>query len=356
LKNIIILCQSYRQLINTLSVIEKEKNESNVIVYVLNHKNLYKALCDISKTIYKNKIKIKFIARYQSKTSSLSFKLFEIVKEKAFLTNQFNEYFKNTKNSIIYFSSRHFSDYGFFIINRLAKNNKIIYIPSPDADLLPLKKKVLLKPKQLFKLLSLKLTFGYNIKAGEYISHFFPFIDDRFLKKKVDKIFTFQERDKMINQLNINKFKIWNKNTYDVIYFGHNALNIRLSKVSFENILNQIFNELCKNFEEKKIASKYHPGRKNDTIINKGIIIDDYVPSELINTNKTKLYISIYSSSLATVENGFAISLIDLIPNKDPKHKEEVKKRLIDMSKVEIKFPTNIEEFKFILSKVISKD
>ena len=31
----------------------------------------------------------------------------------------------------------------------------------------------------------------------------------------------------MINSLHIDKFNIWNKEEFSVIYFGHNALNIR---------------------------------------------------------------------------------------------------------------------------------
>jgi len=349
LKNIIILCQSYRQLINTLSVIEKEKNESNVIVFVLNHNNLYKALCDISKTVYENKIKIKFIARYQSKTSSLSSKLFEIVKEKAFLTNQFNVHFKNIKNYSIYFSSRHFSDYGFFIINNLAINNKIIYIPSPDADLLPTKRKISFKPKQIANFIINKFIFGYRISQSEYISHIFPFMDNSFFNKNVNKIFSITERENMISQLDLNKFKIWNEEKFEVLYFGHNALNIRSSKIVFKKIMNEVFNILSKYFKENKIASKYHPGRVNDTIIKKGTILDNYIPSEFLYSNSIKLYISIYSSSLASIKNGTVISLIDLIPTENSKLKEEVKKRLIDMSRVKIKFPSTLNEFEKII-------
>tara|TARA_B100001029_G_C15061633_1_gene459066 strand:+ start:1331 stop:2407 length:1077 start_codon:yes stop_codon:yes gene_type:complete len=357
LKNIIIISQSYRQLKNALYIIENEKNKNNITIIVLNHYNLYRAYCDISEKVYNNDIKIEFIKRYQSKSNSLRNKLLvpkliDIVKEKKYLANQFNAYFKNIRNYSIYFSSRHFSDYGFYIINRLAKNNKIIYIPSPDADLLPTKRKFSFTPKRLTNLMINKFIFGARVSETEYISHVFPFMDDSFMKKNVDEMVQIPERENMINGLDMNKFAIWNKEQFNVLYFGHNALNIRSSKDEFEKLLNEVFNILCKYFKKNKIASKYHPGRENDTIIKKGIILDDYIPSEFLYSNSTKLYISIYSSSLASIVNGVVISLIDLIPTKNPKHKKEVKKRLIEMSKVQIKFPRTLSEFESIVKDI----
>ena len=178
-------------------------------------------------------------------------------------------------------------------------------------------------------------------------------MDNYFIKKKVDKIISISERENMINSLHIDKYNIWNKEEFSVLFFGHNALNIRSSKTEFEKSLNEVFNILCKYFKENKIASKYHPGRKNDTITTRGVILDDYIPSEFLYSNSTKLYISIYSSSLASIDNGVVISLIDLIANKDSKHKEEVKKRLIDMSKVQIKFPSTFGDFEKIVKDVL---
>ncbi len=342
---------------NALCIIENEKNKNNITIIVLNHYNLYRAYSDISEKVYNNDIKIEFIKRYKSKSNSLKNKLlipklFDIVREKKYLANQFNVYFKNAINCSVYFSSRHFSDYGFYIISRLAKNNKIIYIPSPDADLLPKKRKISFKPKRLANLMINKLIFGIGISETEYISHIFPFMDDSFMKKNVDEMVRIPERENMINNLEMNKFKLWNKEQFNVLYFGHNALNIRSSKYEFEKLLNEVFNILCKYFKKNKIASKYHPGRENDTIIKKGIILDDYIPSEFLYSNSTKLYISIYSSSLASIDNGVVISLIDLIANKDSNLKEEVKKRLIDMSKVQIKFPVSLDEFEDIVKDI----
>ena len=358
MKNVLILSQSYRQIKNALCVIEKELNKSNITIVVLNHYNLYRVFLDISEKVYNNDIKIKFIERFQTKSNkSEKFffisKLFEIFREKKYLANQFNIHFKNIKNNSIYFSSRHFSDYGFYIINYLAKNNKIIYIPSPDADLLPTTRKISFKPKRLINLMLNKFIFGVRISETEYISHIFPFMDNYFIKKNVDKTISISERENMINCLSMEKFNIWNKEEFSVLFFGHNALNIRSSKTEFEKSLDEVFNILCKYFKENKIASKYHPGRVNDTIVRKGVILDDYIPSEFLYSNSTKLYISIYSSSLASIDDGVVISLIDLIANKDLNLKEEVKKRLIDMSKVKIKFPRTLGEFEKIVKDVL---
>jgi len=63
---------------------------------------------------------------------------------------------------------------------------------------------------------------------------------------------------------------------------------------------------LSKYFPENEIARKYHPHSPGDkTMIKTGDVLPDFIPAEFLYNDNVKIYLSLFSGSIANVENGF---------------------------------------------------
>jgi len=125
---------------------------------------------------------------------------------------------------------------------------------------------------------------------------------------------------------------------------------MQVDKSKFGKELGRIFDILSKYFPEKEIARKYHPGYSSDkTMIKIGDVLPDFIPAELLYDDGVKMYLSVFSFSIANVEKGLAVSIADLISFKSDELKNRLKERLIQRSKSKIVFPESLDEFERIL-------
>lgn len=355
MKDIVVICQAYTQINNAVYLLNNNWQQCSITLIILNLKNLNKFFKVVNEKVYDNTINVIFIERFKvsrvpgRKIINKFYVIPDIIREKQYLKTAYNKYFFYLKGAQVFFSSRHFSDYALYMLRKIDRSNNLTYIPDPAADLLPLYTSQPSNITDFVRLCICKLVFSWDIGMVEFLGSRFPIIPEKFMLKKVHRIVSREERDIMLKDVNYSNFNIFNADKYDVIYFGHNAKGVRASQDVLKYELDKVFSLLNKFFTESKIASKYHPGRVNDTIIKVGVILEDYIPAQFLINKTTKLFISIFSTSLTHVEKGTVVSLLDLISVRDQELKRSLKERLIKASKEKILFPKSLDELEKIL-------
>lgn len=338
----------------------------SITLIILSIHNLYKFFKVINKKLYNNSINIIYIERFknqnlktkENKVKSIIYILTNIIREKQYLKAIHNRNFSKLRGAQVFFSSRHFANYNYFFLKKLYKTNKLVYIPDPAADTLKTSKYAHMNDFiNLATLIRSKMTFGWELSMMEYLGEKrFLSINDNFMAKKVYKIITEEERDEMLKGVDWGNFRIFGGDEYEVIYFPNDFKILRLSWCTLVKELTEVFEILTKYISEEKIGIKYHPHHDLDrTIITTGNTIEEFIPAELISNKKPKIYLSIFSTSIVNIENGTAISLIDMVSVRDEKIKREIRDRLMKMSLGKILFPKSIYEFEKLVANLVQK-
>jgi len=360
---VVIFCQSYTQIKATLYLMKHYCHRHSVTLVILGHQNLFKYFETVNKKLSYNQISIIYIARYQKHIArtnniinNLSYLLPDLIGERRHLRDTYTRYFAELSGAQIHFFSQYFADYIYYLLKRLSKSNRLVHIPDPAADLLLKDSAVPTNIIDLARLAIMKLVFGWDLVMSKHLGNWFPYIPDKFFQKKAIEVIRRDKRDEMLREIDLSKFQVFNVNDYDVIYFCQNALMIRQSRETFKRELAEIFRIICKYFPENKIAVKYHPrGNSDKTIINAGDVLEDFIPAECLYSENVKMYLTPYSTSIANVERGLAVSLIDLISVKNEKVRQNAKERLLEISNTEILFPKSLDEFEMIVANLKHK-
>ena len=91
-------------------------------------------------------------------------------------------------------------------------------------------------------------------------------------------------------------------------------------------------------------------------VVDTGEVIEDFIPGEFLYNDNIRMYLSLFSCTIANVEKGLAVSLADLITFRDDETREQLRKMLLRMSRSEILFPKSLDEFERILIKLCSNE
>lgn len=359
MKNIVVFCQAYAQIKNTIYLLDTNWEKNSLTLVIIKVQDLFKFFKIMNEKVYSNKIKMIFIKDSRNlinlnktKNNIVNY-LDKFYKEKLYLKKIYKQYFSLCKNSIIYFSSRHYTDYSFYFIDKLRKNNQLIHFPDPGAYLLPNKPNFPVNLPDIVKLVIWKMIYGIRISIGKHSADLpdatYPMMSDIYMNKMLIQTISISTRDKLTSKIDYNNYNLWDVDNFDVMYFGHDAKNIRSSKEIYKKELHEIFKILTKYYKTEKIASKYHPGRINDSKVKIGSIFDQSIPAEFLINNNTKIYITVFSSAISNIENGTIISLFKLISVREKSVQDSIIDRLIKMSKKRILFPSSLDEFENIL-------
>jgi hypothetical protein len=357
MKQTVVFCGSYPQITNALYLATCNYRKCPVTIVIPAVHNLFRFFQVINDKVFQNSIKLIYLELYQSgaaaarwKIKKVSHILPDIVKERRYLREIFNKHFTELKGAEIFFSSRCFCPYTFYLLKRLSGINTLIHIGDPSLDAVKVDKFTPTNIIDWARLIILKLVYGRGITMGRLPSRDVPCMSDKFFSSEVDKAFSQEERDEMLGDFDLSKFQVFNVDEYDVIYFAQNAAMIRKSRDTLIRELAGVFNILCKYFPEGRIAVKYHPrGDSDKTMISTGIVLDDFIPAECLYSDKVKMYLSPYSMSIANVGKGLVVSLLDLISVRNEEIRQLAKERLAQLSHSEILFPKSLEEFEKIL-------
>ncbi|MFC1900900.1 hypothetical protein ACFLYN_04835 [Chloroflexota bacterium] len=355
----VIFAGSYPQIRNALYIATHSSSNVPITIVVPGHHDLFQFFQVVNEKVFNNNLNLIYFKTYQPRRvfakglKKVLFILSDIIGERRYLKELFDEYFAELKGLEIYFSSKCYCPYTYYLMKRLSKRNKLIHITDPSMDERKVEKFIPKNIIDLARLIISKLIYGRDIIIGKISYTNFLCMSDSFYNREIDRVIDREERDEMMKDFDIGQYKISDAGDYSVIYFDEGLLEtdyIRIDKNTFRRELADIFRIILKYFPEEKIARKYHPGYPGDkTVIEVGDELPDFIPAELLYNDNVKLYLSGFSLSIANVEKGLAVSIADLITIQDEEIKNSLRELLIQKSKSEILFPKSLDEFERIL-------
>lgn len=360
-KPIFILAQSYPHVKSVLYLIDSHR-DNNVEIHLLifQNKYLFEFFNHMNKEHFNDDINIEFIPKYSVGNDEIYFK-YNLLAEKKFLRKQFNKYCHQTRNHLIYFFSKSFTDYGYYFLKNLYKNNDVIHIQDPGCDVYDIRDGKPNNIKSMLQLIYAKLLLGRHIVLGDTgrkrYKIFFT-ISEKFYNNIIDQKVLKEERDELQKNFSLSKYSIKKYSRLQAIYFDKDVVKDKLcDDFTYQKELEGIFNVVLEFIPSDSIGRKYKPNRTSDynkKRIDVGEIIPDYIPAELIYNDNIEVYLGMTSIALANIERGNVISLVYLISFLNPENREgSVYNQEKRKKGNKIHYPRTLDELRSCLDKLI---
>jgi hypothetical protein len=365
MKRLVIFCGGYTTIETSLYLVTHNWRDRPITIVIVGaHPDLYKFFRIINERLFDNKIDIIHFEGYQpkragaNKMKKLLYLLPDIIKEKRHLKRLFNQNFAELKEAEVFFSGKWFGTYAFYLLKKLSKTNRLVYVYSPD-EVLPIEEFIPTNLTDLTDLMINKLIYGFGITMGRLSYTHFPCLPDKFLKREVAETIDHAARKKMLRNFDMSRFKeIFDVGNYSVIYYHQDLVQVGFVSNSnaFKKELTEIFNLLSKYFPENEVGLKYHPCSPSDkTMIKFGEVIEDFIPGEFLYNDNVRMYLSPFSCAITNVERGLAVSIADLITWRDDETKGQIKELMVQRGHYKILFPKSLDEFEKIVVKSCSE-
>ena len=267
MKQVVIFCESYPQIKYTLCIARHNYRDCSITVVIPHKYNLFKFFKLANERLFNNTINVVYFKTYQKRTATKASRikkvfyiLPDIMNERRRLKAIYDEYFAGLSGAEVFFFSRHFVSYSFYILKRLSGVNKLVFMPDEAWDILLVDKYTPANIVDLVGLVMLKLTFGWNIVLGKlpYMKGI-PSMPDAFINRKLAKVIDREERSEVMKSFDWSRFQIFDASNYSVIYFDGPLLNGITDDDPHKREFTEIFNILGKYFPEKEIACKDYP-------------------------------------------------------------------------------------------------
>lgn len=360
MSKLVIFGESYGYIKHVLYLITQNQHDRPVTVVIPGFLDLFQFFQVINERVFHNAINLIYIEAYQPRRAKvrgiikkIPHVIPDIIKERRYLKEAFTKNFAGCEGCEVFFFSRGFSGLKFYLLKKLSNRNRVVYISCYLPQITPMRKYTPGNIVDLASLAILKSIYGRDIAVGKLPNiKGFPYMPDRFMEREVDKIIDWDETDAMMRDFDLSQFKVFDAGHYSVIYFHQDLIGggYITDAETFRRELASVFDVVLRHFPEKELAFKDHPGDTGDkTLIRVGDILPAFIPAELLYDENVKMYLSGFSYSIANVEKGLAVSLIDLITFKSDEIRNGLKERLIKVSKSKILFPESLDEFERIL-------
>jgi len=364
MSKIIIICTHYDVISVTLYLVTHNYPDHSITIVVPEKHNLFKFFQAVNERMFHNSINLIFLEPYhtgRAASKGMIKKVVhiwpDIIKERRYLKEIFNKYFAELEGCEIFLPTRAPIGLLFYLLKKLSKRNKLVYISNDSPHVNQICTYIPTNINGLAYFIIRKLTYGLDIATGKIpVKEGFPCVPDKFMEKRVDRIIDWEEKNEMMKGFDLSQFKIFDTSNYSVIYLDQPLMGIRYvtDGDTYRRELTEIFNVLSKYFPEKEIARKYHPNHDSDkTMIKVGDILPDFIPAELLYNENVRMYLGFFSTSLAHVRTGLAVSLLDLISLKNDKTRSLLKEYITQESRSEILFPKSLDEFERILVNIV---
>lgn len=360
MKKLVVFCESYPQIKNALYIATCNSEDHSTTLVITGNRDLFTFFHAVNERVLDNSLDIIYVERYQRRTARVGkiakpfCVLSDIIGQRRHLQSMYRRHFHQMRGAHIYFFSREWASGSFFFLKRLSRANTLVYMAELGCASTWVDTSRPTTPIDLAKLIAIKLIFGRDALLGKSFHTRFPSMPDKFFEKAVDEVIGPSERDRMMKDFDFNRFRVFDIGKYRVIYFDEDLIESGYLSDSdtFLATLSRVFDILAKYFPQNEIARKYRPSAAgNKALIGIGDILDDFIPAELLRNENTKVYMSTLSTSIANMESGVAISLIDLCPFKNEQIRQQLKRFLIQFSSSEILFPKSFDEFERIVEK-----
>lgn len=363
---IVILCESYPSIAYTLYRLANEAKDVSATIFIPSLKDLYQLFQVINEKVFNNNLELIYYPQYAPKRAEakgikrLLYILPDILGEHRHLKQFYNRHFARLEDADIMFPSPGFSGAKIYVLRRLSKRNRLIFIdPGPPGMSRYFPRSL----RDIAILLIYKTLYGKDVQLGQFPpenpwSKGFPLMPESFMKNSVDSVIDWSDRDRLMEDFPWEKFSVFNTGDFKVIYFHQDWVGRYVpDRDTFSRELHAIFDVVLRHYPEKEIARKYHPGHGfNKDVIEIGQELPIYIPAELLYNEKVQIYLGISSTAIANVRGGQAISIIDLISFNSDELRVRFKERLIKNSRTEILFPSSLEELDRIISNVFGRE
>jgi len=354
---LLILAQSYPHVKNVLFLIDQYINDNTDIkLLVFQNRYLFEFFNEINKEHFNNKIIIELIPKYSTIYNNIFIK-YLLIAEKIFLYKYYRLTCGNTTDHTVYFFSKSFTDYGYYFLKNLHRNNKIIHMLDPSVDIYDISDGKADSIKSFFQLMYAKLLLGRHIVYGETGRkgfHKFFTISDKYYNKIVKKTILHEERDELQRNFTLSKYALPKYRNLKVIYFDKDVVKDGLcDDLQFQNEIEEIFQIISEFVPNDKIGRKYKPNRTTDYNKDRlkiGNVIPDHIPAELLYNENIAIYFGMTSIALANIEKGNVISLVYLITYLNPDHREgSVQNQEKRKKGKKIYYPKTLDELRSLL-------
>ena len=359
MNEVVIFCGSYPQIENALYVASHHGDNHPVTLVIIGDGNLAKFFKVINEKVFHSTINIIYFDAYRGRRSRTAnrikkalYLLPDLAGEKRYLKNIFDERLAGLREAEIFFFSRFFSPFEFYMLRRLDRSNRLVYMQAPVYDALAIEQAAPARLMELAYLTRWKLAYGYDIEMGKHaLGQKVPFMPDKFFREHVYKVIDREERDTVLRDFDLSKFRVFDVGDYSFMYFHDDLVQYGYISDSeaFLRILNAAFQILKKHFPAEKVACKYHPS-SDKTIIQFGDVLPDFIPAEFLYNDKVEMYLGLSSMALANIEKGLVVSLMDMVTFRDDETRKGLKEILVRASKSKILFPRSLQEFEQILA------
>ncbi len=356
---IVIFCEGYDNIKCTLQMILLNYLDHTISLVIPGYYDLFKFYQAINEKVLHNAINVIYLEPFHPERAKVrglrkTFHILpDIIGEKRYLRETYDKYFTGLETSEVFFFSRGTSGIKYYLLKKLTKqNNKMVCISTGPSELIPY------TPTDIVGLATLaisRLIYGHDIAVSKIPTYKgFPYIPDSFMKKNVDRVMDWTEVEEMMNGFDSSPFKVFHEaDKYCVIYFDSDLVGV--GYVPDEGLYRRelaIIFDIVKKYFPVAIATKYHPGQKAENWTGFGDTLPQFIPAEFLYNEKTLLYLSIISWSIAHVEKGMAVSVANLITFKSAEVKNKLQEMLIQASKSKILFPKSLDEFELICSNL----
>lgn len=323
MKELILFSQAPADIQYVLSLYDKHKNDYRVTIIVVNVENSFKFFNSLNLNA-----EIKFIPLVGQN------KLVEFLKFSIELRNIYKDIFAKIFDAKVYFFANNYDYVSAYCIEKLMKNNTIYFY-----NIYKINGNAIVKLSTALKSFLTKILFGINIK-------FFKIADTYAYQYLYDKEKVIELELKVEeNELEKYKYKIAknDNNKKNLLFFESNG-QIDKSFKNYEKDVKSIMNRLIAKYN---IYIKPHPRLGYSKIIEQYNIniIDDYIPSELVNMDAFDMVVGIDSTSIATSQHYNKYSLINLFEFSDKKRQNYLINYLNRLSDGKLLYIDNVDEF-----------
>ncbi len=363
MSKVVIFGESYGQIEYVLHLVTQNWHDYPITLVIPGLYDLFEFFKVINEKVFHSAINLIYLEPYQPGRArarginKIPHVFPDIIRERRYLKEIWNKYFAELEGCEVYFLSRGFNGLKVYLVKKLSERNRLVYIYTQSPS-----RTSKYTPANIFewaKLAIWRLTYGRDAVMGRtpFIKGFL-WMPDKFMEKAVQRVIDIAEVDKITKGFDLSPFRVFDVGSYSVIYFDDGLIGIGYisDDDTFKRELTNIFSIVGKYFPEKEIAVKYHPGYSGSkTLLEVGDILPSFIPAELLYHENVKLYLGIFSRSIAHVDEGLVVSLADLISFKSDEISNKQKEELIQVSKSKILFPKSLDEFERILIDVTGK-
>lgn len=318
----IFVVDSYVKILSIISFTESVLKKGDYIIVLWNY-NLLKFLLYL-------KLHERFNIIYEKKINYFHYEFLNHAVNNIVLYTNLKK--RDINPNDLYFFTKYFNPYLLTFLRYYNYSNKYLF----NTENFNIKRIKIKRFKTYIRIITFKIIYGLDFQLVESNKKLIEYLHHTTLHKYGVKE----------NLLDVKCLYKTSKPTGKKIVFLNQPFfeKGRVDKDFYFNLLNRICSELQKHNFGFKVYFKEHPNTRKYFYTNKLVTrYPSYIPSEYFSFNKDDILIT-YSSTSVFYSTSKIISLIDILPQRDPSVIQKIKINLISNTKYDIFFPKTINE------------